>query len=177
VSHADTTSQLITLRTGKQVPQGAFMSTMLSLVRLQDERRFVELKELRAACRDRNYALIPAAGQYLRDNSLVQELHADGTAEIHEATRDIVLAAVEAEDSHVRVAHPERLVLAVPPLWAAAADRPVSGAVASELAHDLPETSSVRSGSEHRADQPAPAGRRGGRRTRPAQGRAAQIGD
>jgi len=101
-----TADKLITLHTGQEVPESALVTVMNNLERGQAEGQIIALYELRQACRNTNHILFGGHGEYLRTAGLVTDVRPDGTAEVHEHVKAVVLAALQGEGLAVRVGNP-----------------------------------------------------------------------
>lgn len=92
--------ELATLRTGKEVPAQALMTTTLLLQKLArtEADAFFELVEV---CRKPGYKLSQIYAKRLQECGLIQ-----GDGQPHEYTREIVLASAEGEELDLKLVSP-----------------------------------------------------------------------
>lgn len=96
---------LITLRTGKQVPRPLVRTTFLTLDRLFNDDP-VPFYELAACCKDRTHVLFGNCGAKLVEAGMLRQVNRDGTGMVHDAVRDVVEAATEGEGFEMRLRWP-----------------------------------------------------------------------
>jgi hypothetical protein len=97
-------TDLVRLRNGAAVPRVVIKTTMIALERVASTDA-IALYELVAACRDASHVLFGGYGRVLSGLGLI-DVAPDGTARIHEITRDIVLSAVEGDDLTLALVSP-----------------------------------------------------------------------
>lgn len=90
---------VVTLRNGREVPRALVTPVLLSLEALLG-RHPVALFELAALARDPSHALFGNTGQVLAELGLTED------GKLHDAVRDIVLAAIDGEGFDLRLVSP-----------------------------------------------------------------------
>ena len=93
------TPEVVTLRTGKEVPSMMVNVTLISLNHLY-ETNGVALYELVMLARDSSHQLWGGTGDVLEGLGLTQG------GRLHDITRDVVLAATEGEEMQMRLVDP-----------------------------------------------------------------------
>ncbi len=83
----------VTLRNGKEVPEPMIATTMLALCTLA-ESDFIAFYELVAVCRDKEHVIFGDCAAKIAGFGLMES----AGGEVHDAIRDVVLAAVTGED-------------------------------------------------------------------------------
>ena len=92
--------KVITLRTGAEVPEPVITPVTLALHALEDSNP-IALYEAACMARDRSYVPFGNTGAVLEGIGLLQR---GGT--MHDATRDVILAAIDGEDLDLRLVSP-----------------------------------------------------------------------
>lgn len=93
-------TEVVTLRNGTRVAGSVVRTTALALEALLANHPMA-VCELLEACKDPQHAMFGRTGSAALELGLIQGLHFDGRADIHDAVRDIVLASV-ADDLTLR---------------------------------------------------------------------------
>jgi hypothetical protein len=98
--------ETVTLRNGKEAQAPAVSAVFVALRRLF-ETDALAFYELVTACRDSSHVIFsePIAAT-LTSFALLESVNADGTARIHDLTRDVVVASVEGSDFEMRLRWP-----------------------------------------------------------------------
>lgn len=99
-------SGTVTLRTGAEAPASVVRVVMLSLDKLMDTHP-IAVYELAEACRDPQHVMFGRTGEVAAEIGLI-ELRDDGTAEMHDVTRDIILAATVPAGLDIELRDPVR---------------------------------------------------------------------
>lgn len=98
-------TEIVTLRTGKQVAEGALKTTMVALRTMADSKP-IALIELVATCRDPAHVLWGGSAADLKALGMIEGVYEDGTVRVHDVVRDVVLAATDGDDLTLALVSP-----------------------------------------------------------------------